>query len=420
MRLSRRGFTLIELLVGGAVGSVVLLGISLTFMSQARQYQTHASRRAIQSNARQAMSFLSRHLRTAGYGVNPDRAILAYDSFNAATGTPQSGYPDAIAVHSRDLLFRRDVTAAASNVLTVSTPVARLDRGQILLVLCRGASGVSTTQHHAFVTVGQRVVNDTNIPLDTTDPSSAPNSPMAMPGRLFHEQSRLETHTCYDSAQVVKVNRAAFYVAAFDDGPGANGQRTPYLMMHQGTDLNNDTEINEADAVPIAEGIEQLQLAYILNSVVNATPRLIGVNEATTPEHYGEEWQTMVPANVTGTDWYMRWTPPETIPPGFNDPREADSPVNIRQVRVTLVSRSSVPDPQHTGDNLMMPNEGALIGGIVPWRQLENLSVTGPTANTHDFTPQARGYYRVILREAMTPKNIQLNSQFIATTEAGG
>ncbi|WP_225410326.1 prepilin-type N-terminal cleavage/methylation domain-containing protein [Stigmatella hybrida] len=418
MRLSRRGFTLIELLVGGAVGSVVLLGISLTFMSQARQYQTHASRRSIQANARQAMSFMSRNLRSAGYGVNPDRAIIAYDSYNAATDLAQTGYPDAIAVHSRDLLFRRDITSASANSLTVSTPVARLERGQILLVLCRNSGAVSTTQQHAFVTVGQRVVNSTQIPLDPTDPGSAPNSPMAMPGRLFHEQSRLESHACYDTAQVVKIHRAAFYVAAFDE-PGSP-RRTPYLMMHQGTDLNGDNIIDAADAVPIAEGIEQLQVAYILNSVKNAMPRIIGVNEATSPEHYGEEWQTMVPTSMPGPDWYMRWTPPEPLPPGFEDPREADSPVNIRQVRVTLVSRSSVPDPQHTGDNLMLSSEGTLIGGIVPWRQLENLSVTGLTPNTKDFTPQEGGYYRVILRESVTPKNLQLNSQFIATTEAGG
>jgi type IV pilus assembly protein PilW len=417
MRLSRRGFTLIELLVGGAVGSLVLLGISLTFISQAQQYQAHASRRAIQSNARQAMSFMSRSLRAAGYGVNPDRAILAYDSFDATTGTSQTGYPDALAVHSRDLLFRRDMNesvGASPNKLTVKEPVPLLERGQILLVLCRDSTS-QTHANHAFVTVGQRVQNSVEIPLDTTDPASAPNSPMAMPGRLFHEQDKLAT-ACYDKAQVVKINRAAFYVAAFDD-PGYD-RRTPYLMMHQGVDLNQDGTIDADDAVPIAEGIEQLQVAYILNSLQTATPRVIGVNQAGGPERYGETWQTMIPTGMANALWYMNWTPPATPQP--NDPREADSPVNIRQVRITLVSRSSAPDPQRAGDNLMQPHEGTQVDGVVPWRQLENLSVTNVTANTQDFTPRDGGYYRVILREAVTPKNLSLNSQFIATTEAGG
>nr|AYM52274.1 prepilin-type N-terminal cleavage/methylation domain protein [Stigmatella aurantiaca Sg a15] len=414
MRPSRRGFTLIELLVGGAVGAVVLLGISLTFISQARQYQTHASRRAIQSNARQAMSFMTRNIRAAGYGVNPDRAVMAYDSYNASADAAQNGYPDALVVHSRDLLFRRDVTAADPSSLTVDTPIPLLHRGQILLVLCRSA----TTTNHAFVTVGQRVENSSTIPLDPTDPSGAPNSPTAMPGRLFHEQNLLNAN-CYDTAQVVKVNRAAFYVDAFAE-PG-NDRRTPYLMMHQGLDLDNNGTIDSTDSVPIAEGIEQLQIAYILNLNITTTgnkpPLVVGVNEATPSTHYGEQWQTLIPTQVTarGAKWYMA-----ALTSTEMAAYEEDSPVNIRQVRLTLVSRSSMPDQQHRGDDLMLPNEGAEIEGITPWRQLENLSVTGATADTNDFTPQAGGFYRAIFREAVTTKNLQLSSQFVATTESGG
>ncbi len=102
-----RGFTLVELLVGTAIGAVVLAGISLAFISQAQQYQAHASRRGVQANARQALAFMGRHLRNAGYGVNPDRAILAYDSYNVASDQQVPGYPDAVAVHWRDGLFRR-------------------------------------------------------------------------------------------------------------------------------------------------------------------------------------------------------------------------------------------------------------------------------------------------------------------------
>ncbi|ADO69054.1 PilW family protein [Stigmatella aurantiaca] len=421
MRPSRRGFTLIELLVGGAVGSVVLLGISLTFISQARQYQTHASRRAIQSNARQAMSFMSRHIRSAGYGVDPDRTVLAYDSFNASdpNSPSQPGFPDAVVVHSRDLLFRRDVDSASSNRLVVTAPIPLLQRGQILLVLCRNNGNITTTQHHAFVTVSQKVENSTEILLDTTDPTAAPNAPTAMPGRLFHEQALLDGNGCYDKAQIVKINRAAFYVAAFDE-PGSPNVRTPYLMMHQGLDLDEDGTIGPSDAVPVAEGIEQLQVAYILNSLGTTIPRVLGVNESTTADHYGEQWQTMIPPQMVGPDRRI----PQWYTLVLNDlekpAREEDSPVNIRQLRITVVSRSSNPDPQHQGDNLMLAHEGEAIGTTVPWRQLENLSVTGVAANAGDFTPQGGGFYRVILRESITPKNIQLNSQFIATTQDGG
>ena len=136
-----RGFTLLELLIGAAVGSVVLLGISMTFISQARQYQVHASRRGVQANARQALAFMGRHLRTAGYGVNPDRAILSWDSYDAASNGYQPGFPDAFAVHFRDEMFRRRAQTVAPNQITLDAadplrPGQELRRGQILLIIC--------------------------------------------------------------------------------------------------------------------------------------------------------------------------------------------------------------------------------------------------------------------------------------------
>src|SRR5690349_71236 len=114
-----RGFTILELLVGAAVGAVVLAGISMTFISQARQYQIHASRRGVQANARQALAFMGRHLRAAGYGVNPDRAILSWDSYDAAANQQAPGFPDAFAVHFRDEMFHRRAQTVASNQITL-------------------------------------------------------------------------------------------------------------------------------------------------------------------------------------------------------------------------------------------------------------------------------------------------------------
>ena len=111
-----------ELLVGAAVGAVVLVGISLTFISQAQQYQAHASRRGVQANARQSLAFMGRHLRLAGYGVNPDRAILAYDSYNATNDAQEPGYPDAFVVHWRDPLFRRRALAVSPATVTLQPP----------------------------------------------------------------------------------------------------------------------------------------------------------------------------------------------------------------------------------------------------------------------------------------------------------
>jgi type IV pilus assembly protein PilW len=408
--LRSRGFTLVELLIGAAVGSIVLLGISMTFIAQAQQYQSHASRRAIQASARQALSFMERKVRLAGYGVHPDRAVLAYDSYDVVTDSAVPGYPDALVVHSRDPLFRRPVQSASSAQITLpaTAPLeAPLRRGQILLLLCPLAT------EYAFITVNDYVpAGALNIPVDQTAPAAAPNSPTRGPGRLFREHANID-RPCFDSATVVKIDRSAFYVAMFDDdGDPATEGRTPFLMMHQGLDLpsalsiEGDGVIDADDAVPVAEGIEQLQAAYILNSnTPTGQPLIRGVNESPmmAATHYGEQWEAIDPVNLPAL-WFFD----PRISSG-DARRMADHPANIRQVRLTVVARSTVPDQQLSGDDLLTGAAGApLPDGTLPWRQLENLGTPG----SPDFTPAGGGFYRVILRESITPKNLLMNAQF--------
>ncbi|HYH94322.1 PilW family protein [Hyalangium sp.] len=441
-----RGFTLLELLVGAAVGAVVMAGISLTFISQARQYQSHASRRGVQANARQALAFMGRHLRSAGYGVNPDRAILSWDSYDAANEQQAPGFPDAFVVHFRDGLFRRDAQAVASNLITLSPlqPLTEdMRRGQILLVVCVRSPNfidpsVDENPPHRFVTVGQYVpAGAVAIPLDQNPVLPLEDRPTRRPGRLFHEETVPGfAHPCFGRAppQVMKVTRAAFYVAMFTN-PN-NNERKPYLMMHQGLDmptagnLQGDGVIDAADAVPVAEGIEQLQVAYVLNTlnttpptppINNNVPIILGVTDPMGPAHFGEAWEQINPA-VLPSGWFFN-----PIPIGVaataNDPRVLDHPANIRQVRMTLVARSSLPDPQIVGDDFLLkpngtayPNGAPLPGGTIPWRHLENLDMPP----TPDFTPAGNSFYRILLRESITPKNLLLNRQFAPSTPGGG
>jgi len=423
MRLSARsrGFSLIELLVGTVVGSIVLLGISMTFISQAQQYQAHASRRALQANARQSLNFMDRKVRASGYGVHPDRAVLAYDSYDVVSDSAVAGYPDAIVVHSRDPLFRRTVQAVTSAQIVlpagITTGNEEMRRGQILLLLCPLATDF------AFVTVGQYVApNSAVIPLDQAAPAGSPNSPTRAPGGLFREQAKVDAG-CFDQATLVKVNRTAFYVAMFDDdGNPATQGSTPYLMMHQGLDMpsalavEGDGQINAEDALPVAEGIEQLQVAYILNAnnPLNPAmvPPIVGVEEVPmlTPAFWGEAWQA---SNTDANNFVSTETPP--VPWFFDDAvsaghplRGVNHPANIRQIRLTVVARSTLVDQSIVGDDLLNGAQGTpLSNGAIPWRQLENLDNPTPA-----FRPQGGGYYRVILRSSITPKNMLMNAQF--------
>ncbi|WP_224250309.1 PilW family protein [Hyalangium gracile] len=441
-----RGFTLLELLVGAAVGAVVLLGISLTFISQAQQYQSHASRRGVQANSRQALAFLGRHLRVAGYGVNPDRAIIAYDSYNAANDAQDVGFPDAFAVHWRDGLFRRRAANVTSTLISLqaSAPLTQpLRKGQILLVLCERDPGfpditVDENPPHVFVTVGAFVpTGATEIPLDPTPKTAAANSPIQAPGRLFHEQSDPGfTHACFgrQPPHVLLIHRAAFFVTTYDDdGNPATPERTPYLMMHQGLDMpsaldvQGDGVIDINDAVPVAEGIEQLQVAYVLdtnNKDTDKTPIILGVNELMPPDHYGEKWEERDLTNLPHGWFFNVGQYAAFNPQDMPYKRLLDHPANIRQVRMTVVARSSVPDPQITGDNLLVRPDGtpypdgpALANTVIPWRHLENLTLTPVDPQ---FTPSGGHYYRAILRESITPKNLLLNRQFGPINPGGG
>ena len=459
--LRSRGFTLLELLVGAAVGAVVLVGISLTFISQAQQYQAHASRRGVQANARQALAFMERTLRITGYGVDPDRAVLAYDSYNPVTDTQQPGYPDAIVLHWRDALFRRPAQTVTGNSISLAPADVLKEpmrKGQILLVICAPDPGssdftVNSNPPHAFVTVGNYTpAGAANIPLDTLAPASAPNSPQQGAGRLFHEQTALGAGPpCFHSAThppfVVLIHRAAFYVAQFDnDGDPATPERTPYLMMHQGLDMPGvadpmgDGTIDANDAVPVAEGIEQLQVAYILDTNSTDTdnvPIILGVNQLMGPDHYGENWEMI---GAPSTYPAQPNTFPALVPGWFFNPgypkhytqdemtrlRLADLGPNIRQVRLTVVARSSVPDQQIRGDNLLVHDDGTQYpdgpalsdpGASKAWRHLENLSLQIPAA---DFAPSGGHFYRTILRQAVAPKNLLLTRQFIPVNENGG
>ncbi len=50
------------------------------------------------------------------------------------------------------------------------------------------------------------------------------------------------------------------------------------------------------------------------------------------------------------------------------------------------------------------------------WRQLENLGTTPAPA----FDPRGGGFSRAVLREAITPKNLLMRSQFIPIHRGGG
>ncbi len=392
-----RGFTLIELMVTMLIASVAVAAVSTVFLTQVQMYQRHEGRRSSQASARTSLTFLEERVRRAGYGVDPALAFIPFDSYNAAGDAAGVNFPDAVAVHSRDPRFTaRTLTAADDDSLDFTPALTEaLEPGQILLAVCSGG------ESHAYSVVSARALaGATTVSLRN---AAVAESPRGAPGPRFHQQAQLNDG-CYDdgTATLIKVERSSFYVAAFDDDRDAATPPVPYLMLHRGLDSNGDGSFNADDSVPLAQGVEQLQLAYILNSNDDAPPTIVGVTDA---PGYGDAWA----ASATG---------PEMEDFYSDASRLVNHPANIRQVRITLVVRGAVREQERVGDNAITGESGAaLAGGAIPWKALENL---GTPVTTPAFSPQAGGYARTVLRVSVAPKNLLMKNQFQSPAVGGG
>lgn len=401
-----RGVTLIELMVTLVVASFVMIGISSAFIAMARNYQATASRRDVQASARTSVAFMEDRIRMAGYGVDPHLAVEAWDSFDPSNGSLAAGldFPDAIAVHERDPVFQRTAVAAGGASIQV-TPALKEDveRGQIFLLLCASA------EKTAYVIAANRVAagGDT-IPLvngGATLVGSA--SPVLMADNRFEESGKVAADPCFASASVVKIDRYAFYVASFDDDNSPNTPNVPFLMLHRGLDLNRDGTIDAQDGTPVADGVEQLQISYVMNARPPTIPPLLGVAD-------GSRVPSLATWDVAAQRPLLASSQASSIAtPDGN--RFTNNPGNIRQIRVSVVTRSDFADPKIEGDTLFDNSSGAsawnqqtFSNGTVAWRQLENLANPANAA----FNPVEGGYSRSVMRLSISTKNLMMARQF--------
>jgi type IV pilus assembly protein PilW len=430
----RGGFTLVELMTAGAISTIALAAMSITFISNARMYQNHQTQRVSQSNARQATAFMERAIRTAGYGVDPSKAFIAWDSYDAVSNTLVAGYPDAISVFARDLNFRRSVAAFnGSTQLTFSRPLkSPLVKGQILLAICYGA------KEYAYFTVSKTAPANPTIPQPTVDVelylANQPETPISSPGVLFHGSNKIgptgiPTPEIYPpcinnpTTDVVKIERNTFYIAAHDDDGATATDAVPYLMLHQGLDVNNDQIVNEKDALPLASGIEQLQIAYVLNELQADAPLVLGGvlgvdGQNARPGPTGPAWNLQPTCSTKAYDPSLPNCNPAMTVPYTHGSRESYSPANIRQVRLSIVARGPYANiDTKSGTDLLLhpapPNGPAALAGQP---MLENL-----VASTRkEMNPQAGGFQRTLVRLTVAPKNLLLRTQFSPTAENGG
>lgn len=273
MNQARRGFTLIELLMASALLSVVVLAIALVLVQQQRLFKDNEQIRISDENSRIAFNQLWRSIREAGFGMDPELAVdfenytcdlysgggLALTGSGCTAGTRQkTSASDELVLYHRYANYQIPetpgapplgqawLTAAGTStsqlVLTPAATTAGLRKGQILLISC----GTGTI--YTYVTLGANSDGSGTITLDSTKTDA------------FHQQSAFTSFSCLKtSAYVFRIERERYFVA---QGPAVNGIGHPYLMLDKGIDVNGNGSIDDADLIPVASDVVDMQVAY--------------------------------------------------------------------------------------------------------------------------------------------------------------
>lgn len=270
--LSRRGFSLLELMIALAIGLFVVAALYNLFTAQVRQFVYQDLQMEMHQGARLSLDMLSRSARMAGYGTNgttngvfgaggddndPLPAIIAYN------GVGPNG-SDAVTFVSMDpaLVINTSSTYPPScgtttlevnpSALHNAARLAQYHNGELLLCYDYASIG----GFRSFLWPMTADANSATGELTISSGSSYLDYEAACPS----DENLPITMTC-SRAEVV-----TFYIDADDtDGVGAGSADHPVLMMDM------DFESPDGDDVPLVDNVEDLQLAYCLQSAAGTT-----------------------------------------------------------------------------------------------------------------------------------------------------
>lgn len=361
------GFSLMELVVAMGASAVVLGMVVVAVNAQQRAFTSGGKQRAVQTSARAAMLFIEEHLALAGYGMD---APLAFDFDRYAGPCPAQLDPcprDATANSDEIVFFHRNplywvpdnftdeprgnawaIAGLGAGSVTVSARKGDLFReGEILQAVCR------TGAAYAYFTVADSVAASDDGKLDVPLLPAVASDP-------FRRQDAA-TDGCFTGGQarLFRIERYRFHVRPVVNGTSVD----PYLVLDRGVDVNLDGEVNADDEEILAEGIELLQLAYVMTNPALA-PR--GATPGT-----AIALAKGFPGAVAG-DGLTTLDFPGVLPPGVpvyrltsfygysvgppaHATRNTDHQANIRAVRVAVRARSEHPDPAFVGGDVLVP-----------------------------------------------------------------
>jgi type IV pilus assembly protein PilW len=209
--------------------------------------------------------------------------------------------------------WKRDLPAATAGVVNVTLPAGTvLRKGQIILATCSsGTNAVMFTLADEVVGTGSSIALTANAEV-ANDPYNHPDGITATTNGLGACAGDL-------GQSVFLVDRYRYFIQQ------VNG--TPWLMLGTGLEVDGAPQI-----LPVAKNVEDLQVAYVLNS-----------NGGTGPDQSDHDW---VVGNVSGTaeEPLLSATAPDYRTATNDASRFTVHPANVRGVRVSLTLRSDRSD----------------------------------------------------------------------------
>jgi type IV pilus assembly protein PilW len=349
--MSARGFTLLEVMVGAAISLLVIGLVMLTFLGQQRAFQAVDLTRVAGRTERDALLEMEGSLRRAGWGIDP-RYAFDFNSY-ACAATPcrdSATGPDEMVFVARNPNYRwldngvgtcataggcysgnawGIQSATATSVTLITTNAGdQFHKGRIVLGVC--PNGASATMG----TITTTVTTAAAVPAQTLQLQPSAADP-------YHANG-FSGNGCFTQpgATLFLVDRFRYAVRAYNN--------VPWLVLDTGLDLNLDGVLDVNDFTPIADGVEDMQIAYALN---------VGTKFGFAAPDNNANWV------VGDTAGVVEEPNPAAAAPTYSSSTSAPErfnlhPANIRAVRVTLGLRSINQDPSQpgswNGDHLLL------------------------------------------------------------------
>lgn len=314
MRYSERGFTLIELMISLAIFAVVSAAAFSVLSASQKTATMNDQTVQIQRNVRLAMDLIARDLRMAAFG-NPaaNTAGCAQQLTATDNAVGADAGPDSIQVVTVDQQVGTLASAYTSGNTTIT--VNNLPSGAL------AANDV--------ISLEGTLLASTSVPAGSVLTLSAIQSAGSSAFPIGTGVFRLACVT--------------YQVTGSDGKVGGTGTTfTPYTLLR-------NTTSTAANAVPIVDGIEDLQLAYGIDADSNGS-----IDDQTGGTANVVDCLDYVPNGTACTQGatVLAAGTVTTLPSSINA-----TPTSVRQVRITVVGRAVPPQQANIAGNTWKDNE---------------------------------------------------------------